>query len=51
MKVSGTLSAAGKQTGTTGGTIEVTGENIQLAGAKIDASGQAGGGTVLIGGD
>ena len=29
----------------------VTGENIQVGGAKIDASGQAGGGTVLIGGD
>ena len=29
----------------------VTGENIVLAGASIDASGQAGGGHVLIGGD
>jgi len=51
VKVSGTLSAAGKKKGTTGGTIEVTGEAIALTGAKIDASGAAGGGTVLIGGD
>ena len=51
MTVSGTLSAAGKRNGTTGGTILITGENIQVSGATIDASGQAGGGTVLIGGD
>jgi filamentous hemagglutinin family protein len=51
VKVAGTLSAAGKQKGTTGGTIVVTGENVQLSGANINASGQAGGGTVLIGGD
>jgi len=51
VKVSGTLSAAGKKKGTTGGTVVVTGENIAVSGATIDASGQAGGGTVLIGGD
>src|ERR1019366_8895183 len=51
VKVSGTLSAAGKAAGTQGGTIQVTGENIQVTGAKIDAYGAAGGGTVLIGGD
>jgi filamentous hemagglutinin family protein len=51
VKVSGTLSAAGKQNGTTGGTIEVTGENVQLSGATINAAGQAGGGAVLVGGD
>jgi filamentous hemagglutinin family protein len=51
VKVSGTLSAAGKKKGTTGGTIVVTGENVQLSGAAIDASGVAGGGAVLIGGD
>jgi filamentous hemagglutinin family protein len=51
VKVTGKLFAAGKAPGTTGGTIEVTGENIVVAGANIDASGQAGGGTVLIGGD
>ena len=51
VKVGGTLSAAGKKKGTTGGTIVVTGENIEVANAKIDASGNAGGGKVLIGGD
>lgn len=51
VSVSGTLSAAGKREGRTGGTVQVTGENIVLAGATVDASGQAGGGTVLIGGD
>ena len=51
VKVSGKISAAGKKKGTTGGTVVVTGENIQVSGATINASGQAGGGTVLIGGD
>jgi filamentous hemagglutinin family protein len=51
VKLSGKLSAAGKKAGTKGGTVVVTGEDIQLVGATIDASGQAGGGKVLIGGD
>jgi filamentous hemagglutinin family protein len=51
VKVSGKLSATGNKKGTTGGTIVVSGESIQLANATIDASGQAGGGKVLIGGD
>src|SRR6516162_10214297 len=51
VKISGTLSAAGKKKGTQGGTILVTGENIKLASARIDASGRKGGGKVLIGGD
>lgn len=51
VRVSGTLSAAGKQAGQKGGTVVVTGEDIQVAGATIDASGAAGGGKVLIGGD
>jgi len=51
VKVSGRLSAAGKSKGTRGGTIQITGENIEVTGATINASGQAGGGTVLIGGD
>ncbi|MDO6732834.1 filamentous hemagglutinin N-terminal domain-containing protein [Marinovum sp. 2_MG-2023] len=33
------------------GTIEITGEDIQIAGATIDTSGTNGGGTILIGGD
>jgi filamentous hemagglutinin family protein len=51
VKVSGTLAAAGKKKGTEGGTILVTGEDIKLASARIDASGRTGGGKVLIGGD
>jgi filamentous hemagglutinin family protein len=51
VKVSGTLSAAGHKRGTKGGVIQVTGEDIQVTGARLDASGKAGGGTVLIGGD
>jgi trimeric autotransporter adhesin len=52
VSVSGNLSATGNKTGTTGGHIEVTGEQVALfKGAKLDASGDAGGGTVLVGGD
>src|SRR5262244_3143902 len=51
VKISGTLAAAGKKKGTEGGTILVTGENIKLTSARVDASGRAGGGKVLIGGD
>ena len=49
--ISGTVQAAGQNSGETGGTIEVTGEAISLTKALMDASGQAGGGTILIGGD
>ena len=50
--VSGMLSAKGQEVGTTGGSIEVTGEQVALfEGGELDASGQAGGGTVLLGGD
>src|SRR5262245_1933414 len=51
IKISGTLQAAGKRPGTKGGTIVVSGEDIKLAAAKINASGRAGGGKVMIGGD
>ncbi|HUI96649.1 MAG TPA: filamentous hemagglutinin N-terminal domain-containing protein, partial [Xanthobacteraceae bacterium] len=50
VNVSGTLSAAGKRAGTTGGTVQITGEQIALNSAKVDVSGQAGGGSVKIGG-
>ena len=50
--VSGTLDASGKGTGQTGGTITVTGDHVGiLSGANIDASGDAGGGVIQIGGD
>src|SRR5205807_1612620 len=44
IKISGTLSAAGRKKGTQGGTILVSGEHIKLANARVDASGRAGGG-------
>src|SRR5262249_44935352 len=50
--VSGTLDASGKSAGETGGTVKVLGDQINLAaGANIDVSGDAGGGTALIGGN
>jgi filamentous hemagglutinin family protein len=51
VKIAGLISAAGKQPGQKGGTVVISGENIEVTGASIDASGRAGGGTVLIGGD
>ena len=48
VKVSGKLSVASKKS--KGGKVQITGENIELADARIDASGATGGGTVLIGG-
>lgn len=50
VEVSGQLIAQGQ--GTTGGSIEVTGEQVALMnGALLDASGDTGGGKVLVGGD
>src|SRR5262249_17233013 len=50
--VSGSLDASGKSTGQTGGTVKVLGDQVNLAaGANIDVSGDAGGGTALIGGN
>ena len=48
----GTLDASGKAAGQTGGSVQVLGKTVQVAdGAKIDVSGDAGGGQVLIGGN
>jgi filamentous hemagglutinin family protein len=49
--VSGRLDVSGKNKNEIGGKVHVTGERIALAGAVIDASGNEGGGTVLMGGD
>ena len=50
--VSGTLDASGRNAGETGGTIKVLGSAVELvSGAKLDASGDVGGGTVLVGGN
>ncbi len=49
--VSGTIDAAAHRPGEVGGTVKILGDRVGIAGASIDASGPAGGGTVLIGGD
>ena len=46
-KSSKTMAASPK----TGGKIDILGRNIALSGARLDASGSAGGGTIRIGGD
>ncbi len=51
VRVAGTLNASGKNAGEKGGRIQVTGKKITLAGATVDATGSAGGGSVRIGGD
>jgi filamentous hemagglutinin family protein len=48
LEVTGTISAKGSAG--QGGSISLTGANVALVGALIDASGTTGGGTVLIGG-
>ena len=48
----GTLDASGKGQDATGGTIAVTGRTVEISdGARLDVSGDRGGGTALIGGD
>jgi filamentous hemagglutinin family protein len=48
----GALDASGKAAGESGGTVKVLGQQVAVAdGAKIDVSGDAGGGTALIGGN
>jgi filamentous hemagglutinin family protein len=50
--ISGALNVVGNQAESTGGNIEVTGEQVALlSGTKLDASGSTGGGQVLVGGD
>jgi trimeric autotransporter adhesin len=52
VSVAGILDTSGKDLGETGGSIYVLGDKVGLfAGSSIDASGDAGGGTVLVGGD
>jgi len=48
----GVLDASGKEAGQTGGTVQVLGEKVGLFDhAVVDVSGDAGGGTALVGGD
>ncbi|MFX3679932.1 MAG: filamentous hemagglutinin N-terminal domain-containing protein [Hyphomicrobiales bacterium] len=51
VRVSGEIRARGVQSGQTGGDIHIVGEMIGLSRTTIDASGPAGGGLVLVGGD
>ncbi|MCX5657022.1 MAG: hypothetical protein NTZ48_02145, partial [Candidatus Omnitrophica bacterium] len=48
---SGTLDVSGKDAGEIGGTVKVLGEYVGLFDSSIDASGDVGGGTILIGGN
>ena len=50
--VTGTLDASGLAPGATGGTVKVLGDKVGLfESARIEASGDRGGGTVLVGGN
>lgn len=52
VSVSGTLDTSGKDAGETGGTIKVLGSKLAITEeAKLDASGDKGGGTILVGGN
>ncbi len=52
VNVSGTLDASGRGAGETGGSVKVLGEKVALlADSRIDATGDRGGGTVLVGGN
>ena len=50
--ITGSINVSGTGTGQVGGSVEILGNRVGLFGnAAIDASGTAGGGTVLVGGD
>ena len=50
--VAGQLDASGNGAGQTGGTVAVTGHDVRLASsARVDVSGDVGGGTALVGGN
>ena len=52
VRVTGTLDASGRESGETGGEVKILGSKVGLVGqAKVDVSGDAAGGEVLIGGN
>lgn len=51
VNLSGTLDVSGATSGQKGGEVQVTAHTVNLTQAKIKASGDAGGGVVLIGGN
>src|SRR5450759_930246 len=50
VNLGGTLDASGTGAGQTGCNVTITGQHVGLFGGHINASGDAGGGTVLVGG-
>jgi filamentous hemagglutinin family protein len=51
VQVAGELDASAAGAGETGGRIQVTGDRVAILDARLDASGDAGGGEILVGGD
>lgn len=52
VKVAGTIKAAGADDGLSGGSVKILGDKVALLdGTRLDVSGKAGGGTVLVGGN
>ena len=51
VSVAGAIDASDHSAGATGGAITVTGDRVALLGAQLDASGDAGGGEIRVGGD
>jgi filamentous hemagglutinin family protein len=51
VELAGTLDASSAEPGASGGRIQVQGGEIAVHGARLDASGEAGGGEILVGGD
>jgi filamentous hemagglutinin family protein len=49
--VSGTIDASGPGAGQKGGTVQVLGDTVNVAKAKINVSGDSGGGLVVVGGN
>lgn len=50
VQVGGKIDASNQVNGDQGGRVEITGQNVALTGAQIDATGSAGGGQVYVGG-
>ncbi|MCG3175158.1 MAG: hypothetical protein MOGMAGMI_00080 [Candidatus Omnitrophica bacterium] len=51
VRQTGTVRARGDEGGERGGHIDILGQKVGLFGGEVDASGQAGGGAIRIGGD
>lgn len=51
VQVSGTVDASNQHSDGRGGSIKITGQTVDVTNATIDASGRAGGGQILVGGD